>query len=102
MTEQIDKLISETRDIIQSEMNSTTPEYSALDRLCGAVELMNQELKTKPWDVIREQENANDKARELYNAACSLMRHRNVKNDDQWQNLENAAMRYNAARQADL
>ena len=44
----IDELIEEAKEIIQSEVNSTTPEYRALDRLCGAVELMQVEMtKTK-------------------------------------------------------
>lgn len=43
--------------------------------------------------LVREQDAAN----ELYQAACTLMRY---KETQQWNNLENAAHRFNAARQA--
>lgn len=43
--------------------------------------------------LVREQDAAN----ELYEAACCLMRYKEA---DQWHNLENAAHRFNAARQA--
>ena len=37
---------------------------------------------------------------DLYGAACVLMRHRHTSDDADWENVQNAAMRYNAARQA--
>ncbi len=42
--------------------------------------------------LVREQDAAN----ELYQAACTLMRYKEAA---QWNNLENAAHRFNAARQ---
>ena len=44
MKDTIGQLIKEAKDIIQSEVNSTTPEYMALDRLCGAVELQHARM----------------------------------------------------------
>jgi hypothetical protein len=41
-----------------------------------------------------------DAAGDLYNAACSLMKQRFCNNDNEWHNLESAAMRFDASKQA--
>lgn len=83
-------------------MPMTMTKQEALEKLDGMQSqiIHGSRIFSDIADVIRQQENVNDEAGELYDAACSLMRRRYVKNDDQWQNLENAARRYNAAKQA--